>query len=138
MSQAFSSFAVRGARAGRLAWVLALASCAPAPVVQEARAQFARHEYCPTSRIESARDIVDVPPPPAAIARDPDRLKLWDAEAQRRAAASSSHRVVVSGCGVQVEYVCWDLWDDAEPLPGDTRITKRAGCHENRRSAATF
>jgi len=94
--------------------LLALPACQG--LVDGAQEQFSKDNTCPIERVE-ARARADLRPssfktqskPPAAIAADPDRLRMWE-QKQQEAFASSDRRYDIAeahGCGKDTFYECY-------------------------------
>ena len=89
-----------------VALVLVLAGCRS--MEDGARDDFSRDHTCPVDRVE-ARVRKDIRPsslakaetPPAEIAADPGRLKMWQDERAKNAQYADSNRTIVEvrGCG---------------------------------------
>ena len=92
-----------------------LLGCAPAPlepVHDAARSDFSRDHYCPIERIATS-ERVGVTPIPAPIAKDPERLALWNARHKLSAPRSvvgqdgaKASLIVAAGCGEVSAYAC--------------------------------
>lgn len=81
------------------------------------RQTFAHENFCPEERV-SVRERPDVKPhalsylselpPPDAVAKDPERLKLWQKQNDLHAAQLDKNHIVyeATGCDLDVLYVC--------------------------------
>jgi len=78
--------------------VVALAACAPA-YSHTAATTFASATSCPVDRETVAHD-----PPPAEIAADPERAKVWN---------ENHHVYTVTGCGTTQRFECYVSGGDA-------------------------
>jgi hypothetical protein len=91
--------------------LLAGVGCAPvlreAGAEEQARRQFSEEAFCPERRVVAERAI-PVPAAPLAIASDPERLAMWQRTYSRRARGDPRQTIVLSGCGEQATYACWD------------------------------
>ena len=74
-----------------LAPIVALAACAPA-YSHTAATTFAAANSCPLDR-----ETIAHTPPPADIATDPDRVKVWN---------EHHHDYTVTGCGTTQQFEC--------------------------------
>lgn len=81
----------------------------------EAAAIFSRQNVCPRDRM--AADALPVRPqdafergtPPAEVAADPGRLRVWERNADADLASFHALTFVeMSGCGVHEAYLCWE------------------------------
>lgn len=79
-----------------------------AATAEQARRQFASDAFCPEEEVTAERVPV-VPQPPAAIARDPARLALWQRAFGTQVDPRARQTIAVSGCGESETYVCWDF-----------------------------
>ena len=99
---------MRGLRIGIGIGIVATALAACAPAYNEAAwNSFSLAYACPIDRITYYDE-----PPPADIARDPERKAIWE---------RTSHSYVVDGCGHEQHYVCNDA--------SDSTGTTVASCH---------
>jgi hypothetical protein len=96
---------------GPIASVLALLGCEIVPhgpaTADQARRDFSSNAFCPMGRVMAER-VEPVPPAPAAIARDAERLAMWRETFETRAQQSLKQTIVVSGCGESTTYTCYD------------------------------
>jgi hypothetical protein len=117
------------ASAGHFAAVLALAGCASASHVggaaEQARQEFSRENFCPLVRVTAAYQT-STPPPPPEIENDPERRAMWEAAARQREATKEYSVVDVNGCGVHVDYACWD-YDGSDRGPRGQRLRWHIG-----------
>lgn len=88
---------------------LAIGGCAQeTEILAGARWQFAKQISCPEDRVTANVDpqsaAQDARPPPPEVAADPDRLAMYDKQAE--AEAVLGRWVVVTGCGQEARYHC--------------------------------
>ena len=92
---------------------LALSGCKS--VTEGAREQFSREHTCPLDRVEvrarpeiRASALEERRAPPREVGSDPERLRMWQAEEDKRRAATDGRDdiVEVRGCGHQTLYAC--------------------------------
>ena len=89
---------------------------------EQARLQFSSDDYCPLDRVVAAR-VIPIPTPPPAIARDPERLAMWQQAAERAAHTDPRQTIAVSGCGDRATYWCWNFEGQVGP-PGRGKARK--------------
>jgi len=90
----------------------------------EAAAIFSRQNVCPRDRMAvNARpvrpqDAFEHGAPPAEVAADPDRLRVWERNVDADLASFRALTFVeISGCGAHAAYLCWqEPTDDGRVL----------------------
>lgn len=96
---------------GLVAAALALTGCEPAPrgaaTADAARREFSSADFCPMDRVEAER-LSPMPPPPPAIASDPERMAMWRARFETHLDPKARQTIAVAGCGDRATYACWD------------------------------
>ena len=100
-------------RPAAVVFLLSLVACKS--VTEGARERFSKDHSCPLDRVEvrpredvRPSDLLARPQPSPEVARDPERLAVWQAaEAQSRAYEDRADKIVeVRGCGQQTLLAC--------------------------------
>jgi hypothetical protein len=102
----------------RLLLVVAVAiwatGCATTDSFSPATQTFGQEYYCPARRLQVKTaavplpEVMDSEEPPSEVARDPERLAIWNQASERRLAFYGRLTAVeVSGCGAKETYFCW-------------------------------
>ncbi len=95
--------------------LLVLTACST--LQSTARSQFVHSASCPADRVTVAHPAPE--PAPTEIAADPDRLAVWNADAERRA----SRIYVARGCGTERRCVCDTMREGTASYPECTPIS---------------
>jgi hypothetical protein len=118
---------------GRVAVVAALscglAACAYLNTLQNGAARTFSADYtCPRERMVLTRQPMPhapAKPPPDEVARDPDRLALWNKQAANEAKTRDDWvRYAIQGCGHDAVYDCsWSTNPDGTSAVGCARVS---------------